>query len=72
MRKKLKLHYRDHSQLDPRTLCGKEIDAPTGSPLNSDGTVPSTRVTTRPRDLTCKTCLAAFNAAARQESTRVC
>jgi hypothetical protein len=59
MKKPLKSHF---AQINPAfTLCGKAIDASTGSPLNSDGSVPADRVTNYPDRITCKTCLAAYD-----------
>jgi len=58
MKKPLKFHF---AQIDPRfTLCGKAIDSNTGSPLNSDGSVPADRVTNYPDNVTCKVCQAAL------------
>jgi hypothetical protein len=58
MKKPLKFHF---AQINPAfTLCGKAIDSLTGSPLNSDGSVPADRVTNYPDNITCKVCLAAF------------
>jgi hypothetical protein len=59
MKRVLKLHYQD-SRWHSRTLCGKEIERSTGSPLNGDGTVPATRVTESPDDISCRTCLGSF------------
>jgi hypothetical protein len=55
MKKELKFHYSD-PDLPGYTLCGKAIEASTGSPLNADGSVPASRVDAE--DVTCKTCLA--------------
>lgn len=58
-KKELKFHFTDYSWPD-RTLCGKQIDGTTGNPLNTEGTVPGSRVCISPDEITCKVCLASF------------
>ena len=56
MPKVLKFHTRSHKWPN-RTLCGKEVEGTTGSPLNSDGSVAESRVDSAEVD--CKICLKA-------------
>lgn len=55
-KRNLKTHYYRNQQ---ETRCGKWVDEITGSPLNNDGSVHSSRVFDTLEGVTCKTCLKA-------------
>jgi hypothetical protein len=58
-KRKLKTHLARSTR---ETWCGKVFRQNTGSPLNTDGTVPAARVLKNLTEVTCRTCVKADTA----------